>query len=408
MIDGAVPGRTSESQSLFDDILDVAKEHTIFSHHASLYNLYVYFWRWAIWKAFEAHGDGPGIISFITASSWLHGPGFVGLRKLVREICDEVWVIDLGGDNYGANPEENVFAIGTPVAVVTMVREDRTDRNSPAAVHYRRVRGTSEQKLAAMRAVAESDGPLAGEWTEAPSAWLAPFMPSTGDAEWEELPLITDLFPWQQPGCKFGRTWPIAPSKGELERRWNTFVGATPRDRPSLFFTGSSGRKITTKVAGLPKLSEATTKDSSQPIVRYGYRSFDRQWCFDDPRMTNLERPSLWQSQSRSQLFLVSLLTSQISAGPALSASAYVPDLHYFRGSFGGKDVIPLWRDAAATQPNMTAGLAELLGRRYGRTDGTPSATVENLAAYCYALLSGTAIKSALPMNSKRRGCGSR
>jgi hypothetical protein len=65
--------------------------------------------------------------------------------------------------------------------------------------------------------------------------------------------------------------------------------------------------------------------------------------------------------------------------------------LHYFRGSFGGKDIIPLWRDAAATLPNMTAGLAELLGRRYGRTDGTPPANVENLGAYCYALLSGTA-----------------
>ena len=90
VIDGVVPGRSDETQSLFDDILDVAREHTIFSHHASLYNLYVYFWRWAIWKAFEAHGDGPGIVSFITASSWLHGPGFVGLRQLVRQTCDEV------------------------------------------------------------------------------------------------------------------------------------------------------------------------------------------------------------------------------------------------------------------------------------------------------------------------------
>ena len=25
------------------------------------------------------------------------------------------------------------------------------------------------------------------------------------------IPALTDLFPWQQPGCKFGRTWPVAP-----------------------------------------------------------------------------------------------------------------------------------------------------------------------------------------------------
>jgi hypothetical protein len=391
VIDGAVPGRANENQSLFADILDVARAHTIFSHHASLYNLYVYFWRWAMWKAFEAHGDGPGIVSFITASSWLHGPGFLGLRQLVRQICDEAWIIDLGGDNYGANPEENVFAIGTPVAVVTMVREGVSNRDTPAQVRYRRVRGTTEDKLAAMRTIADAANPFFGEWTEAPRGWLAPFIPPTGDEQWEEMPLITDLFPWQQPGCKFGRTWPVAPSREMLRDRWVAFVAASPRNRPGLFFTGSSGRKITTKVAGLPKLSETQVGDESQPIVRYGFRSFDRQWAFEDPRLTNLERPSLWQTRSDRQLYLSSLLTGQIAEGPALTVSSSVPDLHYFRGSFGGKDIIPLWRDAAATQPNITAGLVRLLGQRFGRGERVPPPNVENLAAYCYALLSASA-----------------
>ncbi len=241
VIDGAVPGRNKVSQSLFDDILEIANANTNFAHVASLYNLYVYFWRWAIWKAFQAHGEGPGIISFITASSWLHGPGFVGLRKLVREVCDDVWIIDLGGDNYGANPEENVFAIGTPVAVVTMVRDDATDSNSPASIHYRRVRGTAEDKLSAMHAVANASDPLAGDWVPGPTDWFAPFVPSTGDAQWEDMPLLTDLFPWQQPGCKFGRTWPIAPSREILEERWNSFTQANPKDRPTLFMTATSG-----------------------------------------------------------------------------------------------------------------------------------------------------------------------
>jgi predicted helicase len=126
----------------------VANRNTIFSHIANLYNLYVYFWRWAIWKAFEAHGDGPGVVAFITAASWLTGPGFMGLRQLVREICDEAWVLDLGGDNRGANPEENVFAIETPVAIVVLARDDVSDRNRPARVHYRRVYGTAEEKIA--------------------------------------------------------------------------------------------------------------------------------------------------------------------------------------------------------------------------------------------------------------------
>lgn len=227
VIDGPVPGRSS-TKSLFDDVLDVAKAHTIFSHHASLYNLYVYFWRWAMWKAFEAHGDGPGVVAFITASSWLHGPGFVGLRQLARQRADEIRVIDLGGDNKGANPEDNIFAIETPVAIVMLIRDGAGDLATPAPVHYRRLRGTSEAKLAALHALAETDDPFAGDWQRAPDGWRDPMLPPTGDADWEDMPLLTDLFPWQQPGCKFGRTWPIAPSRDLLEARWRRFAGSKP------------------------------------------------------------------------------------------------------------------------------------------------------------------------------------
>ena len=211
VVKGRVPGRNN-ARSLFADIYDIANQHTIFSHIASLYNLYVYFWRWAVWKAFEAHGAGPGIVAFITGNSWLTGPGFMGLRQLVREICDEVWVLDLGGDNRGANPEENIFAIETPVAVAVLVRDGPSDRARPAQVRYRRVYGTADEKLRAMRAVVETGAPLAGDWVNAPIGWRDPFVPQTGGAAWTDMPLITDLFPWQQPGCKFGRTWPISPS----------------------------------------------------------------------------------------------------------------------------------------------------------------------------------------------------
>ncbi len=62
--------------------------------------------------------------------------------------------------------------------------------------------------------------------------------------------------------------------------------------------------------------------------------------------------------------------------------SAEVPDLHYFRGSFGGKNVIPLWRDVEASEPNITAGVLEQISLQLG---GPVDA--EGLFAYCYALL---------------------
>ncbi|HTU56223.1 MAG TPA: type ISP restriction/modification enzyme [Acetobacteraceae bacterium] len=389
VVSGRVPSRNN-ARSLFADIYDIANQNTIFSHIANLYNLYVYFWRWAIWKAFEAHGDGPGVVAFITGASWLAGPGFMGLRQLVREICDEAWVIDLGGDNRGANPEENVFAIETPVAVVVLARDGASNRRRPARVHYRRVRGTSEEKLQAMRAIAGADSPLAGEWTDAPTGWRDPFVPPTGDAAWTDLPLIADIFPWQQPGCKFGRTWPIAPSPDLLARRWEQFVGAPTEKKRELFVTASTGRNIDTSVGRLPKLSDALVGTPHQPIVRYAYRSFDRQWAFDDPRLAALERPALWQSLSERQIFFASLLTGHVADGPALTLAVEVPDLHFFRGNYGGKDIIPLYRDAACREANITAGLARVLAGHLGIEVPTP----EDIAAYVYALLSASAYQA--------------
>ena len=78
------------------------------------------------------------------------------------------------------------------------------------------------------------------------------------------------------------------------------------------------------------------------------------------------------------------MLTKHLGSGPALGVSAVVPDLDHFRGSFGGKDTIPLYRDAAASQPNVTLGLLDCLS---GVLD--MPVTVEDLAAYVYAMLGG-------------------
>lgn len=399
ILDGSVPGRKN-SKSLFDDILDVARQNTIFSHQASLYNLYVYFWRWAIWKAFEAHGDGPGVVAFITANSWLHGPGFMGLRQLVRELCDDVWVLDLGGDNTSSQPDENIFAIETPVAIVVLVRKEKTAKKVAGCVHYRRIEGTAAEKLLAMDTIAAADDPLAGPWAVAAEQWRETFVPPTGKASWQDMPALTDIFPWQQPGCMHSRLWPIAPDEDTLVARWKRFVASPHDERAALYVTPTSGRNIHTKVGGLTELSKLTAGTPHQPVVRYGFRSFDRQWTFEDPRLAKTESPALWATVSPKQVYLVSLTHATMSEGPSITVTECVPDKHYFKGSAGGKNAIPLYRDKLGTIPNITSGFPKFLGGRLGTAPPSP----EDIAAYVYAVLSSPIYLSLFAEEMKTPG----
>ena len=74
------------------------------------------------------------------------------------------------------------------------------------------------------------------------------------------------------------------------------------------------------------------------------------------------------------------MTSSPLGDGQALTVSADVPDLHFFSGR-GAKDIIPLYRDEAATVPNLHPKLLGLLRERYGKR-----VSPEDVAAYIYAV----------------------
>ncbi len=375
--------KTTEERAPFASVVARANEHTIFSHRRSLYNLYTYFWRWAIWKAFEAHGAGPGVVGFITGSSWISGPGFIGLRELALKHADDVLVIDLGGDNKGAIKEENVFAIESPVAIVLLIRDSSSDGRRKAQVRYHRVEGTAAQKLAALAHVRTVDG---ADWDDVTLNGDRSFIPPSGGSAWHDHPAIDDLFPWQQPGCIISRLWPVAPDPDVLRRRWRALLSdRDPAFRADRFATAKTGRNIESTVEGLPRIVDLPEDADPPPVTRYGWRSFDRQWVLEDPRLAKTEGPSLWQSRSPRQMFLAVPSKEAIGPGPTAIATCDVPDFHHIRGSAGGKDILPLYRDAAATEPNVTEGALDYIGEVLG-LDG--AATPEAPMAYAYAVLS--------------------
>jgi len=368
-------------RAIFEDFLEPARKNTIFSHIATLYDLYAYFWRFAMWKAFEQHSDGPGVVGFITASSWLSAAGFMGARQLARRLADEIYVIDLGGEGRGAVTEENIFPIQSAVSIVLLVRRGARDKGLPAIVRYSRLRGSKLEKLGAL---AHFDlGTNTMEVIE--GGWLDEFTPSEMSDAWASCPALADLLPWQQPGCKWNRTWPVAPSALILEQRWDRFLSTDDaEDRATCFATATTGRNIITKVGDMPRLLDLQVGAAHQPIVRCGWRSFDRQWTFEDRRLTKTDSPSLWASRSAAQVFLASKMRTALGDGAAVTVFADVPDLSAVQGSFGGKDVMPMFRDAGDT-PNVDPALLAYISERLGIF-----VSFNQFFAYIFAMLGGT------------------
>lgn len=348
------------------------------------YNLYIYFWRWALWKVFEhTTSSGPGIVSYISASSYLDGDAFCGMREHMRKLCDEIWILDLGGEGRGTRKTENVFNIQTPVAIAVAFREGNVEKMTPAKVHYAQILdGTREEKLELLDGVTDFE---ALEWEDCPEDWQAPFRPA-GEGKYFNWPLLTDLMPWQHSGAQFKRKWPISFDPEVLRTRWLELLKSDDR---AAAFKQTRDRKITKSYRSLQDdtqrgkpISQLDRNSNPPPIQRYAYRSFDRQWIFADSRLGDFLRPELWNAHSDRQVYFTSLFSQPLGKGPALTACALIPDLDCFRGSYGAKAIIPLFTDADCNEPNLRPGLLDGLAKTY-REPVAP----EDFLSYVYGIL---------------------
>ena len=365
---------------LINDVLDPLREGGLGRYAPNVYNDYVYFWRWAVWQATELP-RGPGVVAFITASSYLDGISFGGVRSMLRDTFDELTIVDLGGEGRGALTEENVFDIRTPVAIAFGAR--RGAPASPCTIRYIRLSGTRQEKFADLEALSLED-----ITTSVLGERLKPFIPRS-ETEYISWPTIADLFPWRHSGAKFHRSWPIGETEHVLRSRWRELKTSIPRDRGVLLVqkdrtTESSPKQLLGQGPRLRPIRHLDRDDHPEGIERYGYRSFDRQWAIADNRVADRPRPDLWRVRSNQQLFLTTLTSTKLGRGPVLTVTPYVPDMDHFSGR-GAKNAMPLWRDRAAHEPNLPAGLLEGLSDGVGRT-----IEARDLVAYIHALL-GTA-----------------
>lgn len=405
------------------------KEWKVGAHAKHLRNLYVYFWRWAAWKVFEQGAGGrdldppvqeqlSGMVCYITVAGFLNGDGFQKMRADLRSQCDDIWVIDCTPEGHQPEVASRIFqGVQHPVCIVLASRSREPGKDA-ARVRYRALaKGRREQKFEELKTITLAGG----GWSNCPSDPRAPFLPELREG-WGAFAPLDAVIGDCGSGVMPGRTWIIAPDEVSLKQRWKRLVEEPKADkREAWFYPHEGGDRTISKgeskgltghhkeLASIefgiaqrdstdPKFkANATAALALVPPTKYCLRSFDRQAIIPDKRLINRPNPSLWDSYSSQQVYLTAPMDRAPSNGPGLSAAAAIPDLHHYNGR-GGR-VFALWKNAAATESNISPGVVALLSKAFG-------AAVDpvDIFAYVAALLAHPAYTASFAEDLVRPG----
>ncbi|MBW5425017.1 DNA methyltransferase [Streptomyces sp. BG9H] len=213
----------------------------------------------------------------------------------------------------------------------------------------------------------------------------------------DEAPLLADLMPWSVAPLRPGRGWPMGPDAASLKARWAAFLRADETARETLFRPTRS-RTLHTAVAQLPGHQGGTGRlaRESGPCpepVRIGHGPFDVQWLIPDHRLIDVARPELWRVAGEGQLFVVEQGYVPGAEGPAVLASAALPDGRSPAGRPGR--VRPLFRRPGGLEPNVAPGLLRYLAGLLGQ-----DVTARTLLSWVLAVGSGSAAGCRVPLTA--------
>ena len=279
---------------------------------------------------------------------WL-ARGLSVCAKFMRRTFDDLWIIDLGGDNLGTRKTPNVFNIQTPVAIAIGVRAPK-----PSSRYARKVCVTPRSKVRPERTSSPS-------WKRSPVlvGLRGVTVQATGTSRFYLLERVT---------------FRIGPKskiffRGRIRARNSSDRGQLVKHMPCF------PNRYFSLIAAEPEKRKPLFKESSRPqgnvepgkqIAWIGFRH-DGIFCATPrliampfvPSTANMESWTLalvttyarsFRKRSERKSSLRRFYQLRWAMERPLQCSSDLPDLHHFRGSFGGKDVIPLYRDAAGNR----------------------------------------------------------
>jgi hypothetical protein len=127
---------------LWDDLKRPVREAGQGNQLNTFPELSVAFWRWAMWKLFEApNAPRRGVVAFITNRKFLTGWPYAGLRQMMREQFDRIEIIDLRGDvrrgeRAGIGADQGVFNIQVGTAITLAIADGSKQAGAPAVITY--------------------------------------------------------------------------------------------------------------------------------------------------------------------------------------------------------------------------------------------------------------------------------
>lgn len=320
--------------------------------------LSVAFWRWAIWKLFEAESaPKKGVIAFISNRKYLTGKPYAGLRKMLRERFDRIEVYDLRGDGRaggraGVEGDQNVFNILTGVAVTIAVADGSKAEGALARVDYLDAwdqgRNSRKAKLAWMLE-AEVEGALPG-------------------AVQVDRGLLDDMRP-------------LPFLNGELLSLREAFAFTK-----SGMKSGNDGTFVSFNRAGLE--SQVAGADANHAYLAdqetyYAYRPLDHRWFYNDAKLLNRRGPEMQRVWGDQNVGLYAMVGGT-GLGTAAWCHCLIPDYHAFSGR--GGYAFPLYDRRPGHGPhNLKPELVAALSDAYG-TEVTAEAVFDAILA----LLSAT------------------
>lgn len=347
---------------LWDDLKEPVRDAGQGGQLNTFPELSVAFWRWAIWKLFEAeNAPRRGVVAFISNRKYLTGWPYAGLRQMMRQRFDRIEIIDLRGDvrrgeRAGVDADQGVFNIMVGTAITLAIADGSKAEGEAAEVYYqdswREGLFSRRAKLDWLRR--EADNGVLPNAVTVDRGLVDDMRPLPfQNGEWVNLSFC---FQFRRSGIQTKRDhFVYSPARDALAERLAEFRQLRD-DAAREMFAGTSAR---------PWSVARAQPVSMERLQRVAYRPLDLRWLYNHPNFIDRPRPELQEVWGDNNVALY-CLPGGTGAGPAVWCHGLLPDYHSFRGSYGGY-AFPLFnRRPEANAPNVSVPLIGSLSTAYG------------------------------------------